>query len=78
MGKFVQPPLKAPVTNDETGVLHPTWQRHMVAVTDRLTQPNVPVVTVPPVLGQPGDVRIDANFIYVCVAKDTWKKAAIV
>jgi hypothetical protein len=28
--------------------------------------------------GIPGQVCWDANFVYVCVAKNTWKRAAIV
>ncbi len=28
--------------------------------------------------GEPGDIRVDSNFIYVCVAANTWKRAALV
>lgn len=28
-------------------------------------------------VGQPGDVRWDTNYIYVCVAKNTWRRAAL-
>jgi len=27
--------------------------------------------------GEPGDIRVDANYIYVCVAPNTWKRATL-
>ena len=27
--------------------------------------------------GTPGQIRIDANYIYVCVSDNTWKRAAL-
>lgn len=76
MAKFVQPPLRTPLVTDD-GTVTPVWQRHLVAVTDRLTQPNVPVLITPPTTGVPGDIRTDGAFVYVCVATNTWKKAAL-
>lgn len=83
MPKFPDPPLRtalhkeAPTKDNPAGVMSEGWQRHLVAVTNRLTQPNVPVVTTVPVAGQPGDLRTDGAFLYVCVALNTWKKVAL-
>jgi len=27
--------------------------------------------------GYPGEIRVDANYIYVCVSTNTWKRASI-
>ena len=41
----------------------------------RLRDPSTPANASHP--GVPGEIRWDADYIYICVAVDTWKKAAI-
>lgn len=83
MPKFRDPPLRTPVhkvvptEDDPNGVLSEGWQRWLVDSTNRHTQPNVPVVIAVPVTGQPGDLRTDGNFLYVCVALNTWKRVGL-
>jgi hypothetical protein len=84
MAKFQDPPLRTgfflepPTRQKPDGLIANAWQRHLVAQTNRHTQPNIPVVTAPPTNGQPGDLQTDGNFLYVCVALNTWKKVALV
>jgi hypothetical protein len=41
----------------------------------RLRDPSTPANASAP--GVPGEIRWDSNYIYICVAVDTWKRAAI-
>jgi hypothetical protein len=83
MAKFQEPPLrtdfhKLPPTKEKPGgVISEGWQRFFVAVTNRLTQPNTPVVIVPPTTGKAGDIRVHPNFLFVCVQDNVWKKVPI-
>lgn len=27
--------------------------------------------------GEPGDIKVDSNYIYICVAPNTWKRATL-
>ena len=90
MAKFQDPPLrthihKKAVTGQKTAVetdpiMSEGWQRYLIASTNRHTQPNIPVITVPPVTGSAGDLRVTANFLFVCVQDKPvviWKKVAL-
>jgi len=48
----------------------PTWTSAVITTTAAPSLSNSP--------GIKGEIRIDANFIYVCTATNTWKKVAIV
>jgi len=81
--KFPDPPLRtslhkvAPTKDDPAGIMSEGWQKYLVASTNRHTQPNIPVVTVAPTTGQPGDLRTDGGFLYICTALNTWKKVVL-
>jgi hypothetical protein len=79
MAKFQDPPLRDPIfltipTKDEKGALSNSWQRYLVASTNRHTQPNIPVVTAPPTAGKAGDLRTDGTFLYLFVADNVVKR----
>lgn len=47
------------------------------AKTDKITvtTPNVPATAT--AVGVKGEIAYDANFVYICVATNTWKRAAL-
>lgn len=54
------------------------WLRWFGLVADRLTSPvesDIPATASS--TGTRGEIRADANFVYICTAKDTWKRAAL-
>ena len=55
-----------------------SWLKWLNLVPQRLTSP---VTNDPPVTststGVQGEIRQDDNFVYVCTAKDTWKRIAL-
>ena len=53
---------------DDTGTL----KAKQFAVQALNTAPASPTAT-----GTVGEIRIDANYIYVCTAKNTWKRTAL-
>ena len=86
MAKFQDPPLRttlhkvAPTKDRPEGILNDGWQRYFISSTNRHSQPNVPVVTIPPVTGNAGDIRVTSNFLFVCVQDHPtviWKKVAL-
>lgn len=79
MARFAPPPVRTElVGKDQDSPTYP-WERWFQAITDFLTAPTIPRQT--PVssaaTGAPDSIIYDANFIYICVAKNTWKRVAL-
>lgn len=74
MSDFQIPPTYAAIENTNTN-----WLKWFVDVARRLGYPqipnNAPVNATAP--GIQGEVRFDSNFIYVCTATNTWKRASL-
>lgn len=54
------------------------WMRWMQKVGTQLTSPvglSAPATATSP--GTPGQITMDNNFLYVCIAKNTWKRTAL-
>jgi len=78
MSKFAAPPVRTELVGKTDSPTYP-WERWFQAITDFLSAPQIP--NTPPTnsgaVGVPGTIVYDANFIYVCVAKNQWKRAAL-
>lgn len=74
---------KPPVTTDfhKEGQPAPTfaWERWFQAITDFLTAPQIPLQTpaTSSAKGLPGMITYDANFVYVCISQNQWKRVAL-
>ena len=75
---FMNPPqITTELVREETA--NYIWYRWFKAVGDWMSRPMVPggppaAATDP---GLPGEVRYDSSYVYVCVADNTWKRAAL-
>jgi hypothetical protein len=88
MAIFQTPPTFASVTEqlgDQTRFA-PIWLRWFIDVAAWITTPKIPEqppptaahpVTLATDPGLPGEIRYDSGYIYVCIAKNTWKRAAV-
>lgn len=85
MARFAPPPVrteivgvKDPTTGKQDSPTYP-WERWFQAITDFLTAPQIPKSTPASsaATGVPDTIIYDANFIYICVAKNTWKRTAL-
>jgi hypothetical protein len=83
MSNFAAPPVRTvflgnpPADFSPKNIVSWPWLGWFQAVTTALSQPldAWPVGALSTSPGTPGQpVRYDANFVYVCVAKDTWKR----
>jgi hypothetical protein len=79
MAKFPAPPVD---TNFETkGQPLPSfpWEQWFQAISAFLSAPQVPQTTpaTSVAAGVPGSITFDANFLYVCVAKNIWRRVAL-
>lgn len=84
MARFAPPPVRTELVGakDAAGKQDsPTypWERWFQAITDFLTALQIPRATPASstATGVPDSITYDQNFIYVCVAKNTWKRAAL-
>lgn len=90
MAKFQAPPIRTPFIgnppkvklhgqgmgdNADTNVPSYAWMNWFQSVTNALSIPNAPATSTS--AGTPGQITGDANFIYFCVAKNLWKRAAL-
>lgn len=84
MARFAPPPVrtelvgKHPQTGGPDAPTYP-WERWFQAITDFLTAPTIPRQTpaTSSATGVPDTIIYDANFIYICTAKNTWKRVAL-
>ena len=56
------------------------WMRRMIEVLQRGMARRLEVTKTPAsaaAAGTTGDICWDADFLYICTAKDTWKRVAI-
>ena len=54
------------------------WLRWFGLIADRLTSPvqtDIPATSAS--TGVTGEIRADANFLYICIATNTWKRVAL-
>ena len=76
---FQAPPTQATEFLGKDRKLTFPWYSFILAVAVRITRI---VSSVPPTTstanGSPGQIAFDANFIYVCIATNTWKRIALV
>ena len=61
--------------NVDLAKLHPTGQLEVTTGDLRITTPKTPATAT--ATGAAGEVCWDANYLYVCTATDTWKRAAL-
>lgn len=80
MAKFPPPPIRTDFI--QQGQPAPTfwWEQWFQAVADFLSSPAIPLVTPTTSIatGVAGTITYDANFLYVCVATNQWKRVALV
>jgi hypothetical protein len=68
---------------DMVGVASPVPYRsvRLAKLSDMAAIPSTKIsqgtVSISTSSGQPGDIKIDANFIYICVALNTWKRSTL-
>lgn len=83
MARFEDPPLRTDFrskTWDKEGVPVWAWLQYFLAISHRLSVPivsNVPPMTSASV-GVPGQLAFDANFLYIAVAPNSWRRIALV
>lgn len=87
MAKFQAPPIRTgfignpPKTKITTqggehmNVPAYAWTNWFQSVTDALSIPNAPAHSNS--AGTPNQIAQDGNFLYVCIAKNTWKRVAL-
>lgn len=79
MARFAPPPIRTEfVGKNQDSPTYP-WERWFQAITDFLTALQVPraTPTSSAATGTPDSITYDQNFIYICVAKNTWKRVAL-
>lgn len=62
--------------NDVQNVPSYAWDRWFQSITTALIIPNPPATSTS--AGIPGQRAFDANFEYVCIATNSWKRIALV
>ena len=74
MARFQFPPLHTKVD-----MAAGPWPRWFVEVGQWLSAPRLPAEAPATSTsgGIPGEVRFDSDYLYICVSKDTWKRAQI-
>lgn len=85
MANFSAPPIRTPFLGNPPEDLSPKnvpsfpWQSFFQAITTFLSGPQIPLVTPASstATGTTGAITYDANFLYICVAKNTWKRIAL-
>jgi len=85
MSKFQAPPIRTPflgnppnatLSNGATNVPSYAWTAFFQAVTNALSTVAVPATSTSP--GQVGQRAVDANFEYICIATNQWKRIPLV
>jgi hypothetical protein len=78
MAKFAPPPVRTEIVGKQDSPTYP-WERWFQAITDFLTAPTIPRNTPASstATGVPDSITYDTNFIYICVAKNQWKRVAL-
>lgn len=61
--------------DNPTNVPSYAWMNYFQNVTNALSTVSAPATSVS--AGTPGQFTYDANFFYVCVAKNSWKRIAL-
>lgn len=59
----------------KTGNFDPKLQSQLDNILGYMPQPSPPSTARSS--GNSGEIAFDGNFLYVCVAKDTWKRCAL-
>lgn len=78
-GKFQPPPVQGQVFLDADGAPSYPWKQWFELIPPALGSPAASG-SVPKAVNSPGiafQIAADANFIYVCVAPNSWKRAAL-
>lgn len=74
---FQAPFLRSKPIDDGTGLFTPVWQRWLVQLAAAMfTVPNG--TQQPTAQGRPGQVSYDADYLYVCVGVNQWKRVALI
>ena len=78
MSRFSTPPVRTEIVGKTDSPTYP-WERWFQAITDFLSAPVIPTATPASstAMGAPGTIVYDANYIYVCVATNTWKRTPL-
>lgn len=78
-GKFQPaPPNEQPLIDSRTGQLTQPWYRWFQLFPPFLTSPAASVAPASATAqGIAGQIAFDASFVYVCIATNTWKRAAL-
>jgi hypothetical protein len=75
----INTPPKEHALSDSRGVAGQLWFRWFTDIANWVAAPQLP--TSPPATasdaGREGEIRYDANYVYVCIAANTWKRAAL-
>lgn len=71
------PPKVKIVAKDDEHMNVPAyaWTSWFQSVTNALSIPNAPATSSS--AGTPNQIAQDGNFLYVCIAKNTWKRVAL-
>lgn len=77
--KYDAPPVRTPFFGEnQDGTPHWSWKKWFQGISPRLTSPAIdsPPKTVT-AAGIAGQVAFDANFVYVCVGSNSWKRSPL-
>jgi hypothetical protein len=83
MAKFQAPPIRTfflgnpprDKVSDTMNVPAYAWENWFQSVTNALSSPGAPPTSTS--AGLPGQITFDANFLYVAIGKNQWKRIAL-
>jgi hypothetical protein len=70
-------PSNAQPIVDNTGHITTVWQRFFNAVGLQLNKASSSIPSTATASGSPGEMAWDADYFYVCVAPNSWKRASL-
>ena len=84
MAQFPAPPIRTPFLGNPPDAMlgkaqnvpSYAWDRYFQAITTALTVPAAPPTSTSP--GVTGQITFDANFLYVAVGANQWKRVPLV
>ena len=79
MAKFPDPPINTDFETKGTPLPSLPWEQWFQAISNFLTAPKIPrsTPTSSAARGSVDSITYDANFVYVCVAPNTWKRSTL-
>lgn len=78
MAKFPDPPTASDFEIKGSPAPAFPWEQWFQAVSAALTTPLIPIATPTSssATGTQGQITMDSNFLYGCIAKNSWKRVA--